>query len=560
MHKQSFVVVLAAIAMWSTLGLAENVSKDLKKAVERSTLDQSGTAPFHLKAALAPAPDRDTGSGRTGEIEIWWASPTQWKRELRSPEFHQIEIVDGSHNWQKNEGDYFPEWLRQAAIELIQPVQERDHFLEHAKNEEVRHLGSTTSMNWTKASGTAGTPNVMRSWFALDNNTGLLLYAGGFGWDGEFKDYKNFHDRIVAQTVNVGTPQLTAKITTLEDLGQVPAGFFDTSAAGGDAQPLHTVLIDETSLRANLLPMEPPVWPPVSDGPLEGNVTSEIVVDRTGKVREVGSVMSENSPMDQTGKLAATTMRFKPFLLNGVPVQATSQVTIHFKTVRPAGTETFDSARVYFERGRHAGFAAAGTGSPYLLHAEFMANSAAGTPEKGRYEDTWLSDAQWRREAWFAKSHYVRSRNGKKTYQFAEGPETFLLQVLMRAMEPIPAIDTFTESDWKIKRDPVDHVQTLRVLAGYESPEGKLDPEQARAYWFDDAGLLWKTYFKGIETRRSDFKEFAGVKIAHQIDVQGGGLAMSISVTDVAAAGTVPSQSFEVPKHEWTRAFTDEVR
>ena len=87
--------MFAAMTVWPTLGHAENLSKEVKKAVERSTLDQSGTKAFHLRATVAPSFERDKESGRTGEVEIWWASPTQWKREVRSPEFHQIEIVDG---------------------------------------------------------------------------------------------------------------------------------------------------------------------------------------------------------------------------------------------------------------------------------------------------------------------------------------------------------------------------------------------------------------------------------------------------------------------------------
>jgi hypothetical protein len=39
---------------------------------------------------------------------MWWASPARWRRELRSPEFRQIEIVDGDRDWQKSEGNYFP--------------------------------------------------------------------------------------------------------------------------------------------------------------------------------------------------------------------------------------------------------------------------------------------------------------------------------------------------------------------------------------------------------------------------------------------------------------------
>ncbi len=556
MRKPWWIAVFAAMLVCPTLGHAGTLVEDVKKAVERGTLDQAGTKPFHLRAVLAPSFERDKDSGRTGEVEIWWASPTQWKREVRSPEFHQIEIVDGARDWQKNEGDYFPEWLRETAVELVKPVPPLDEVLEHVKEAEVRPIGPMTNINWVTTSGTAEVKNILRSWVALQNSTGLLLYAGGFGWGGEFKDYKSFHGRMIARTVNAGSIQVTAKVTTLEDLGEAAQGFFDATAKGGDPQPLQTVFLDETSLRKNLQPMEPLHWAQVQDGPLEGNVTTIVVVDREGKVRDIESIMSENSSVNETGRQAVAAMRFKPFLLNGVPVQAMSQVTTPFKTTRPTGVEAFESAHTYFERGRHLGFPATGTGEPYLLRAEFEAKGKSGTTEKGRYEDTWLSDTQWRREAWFANSHYVRSKNGEKTYQFAEGEDAGILRFVLRALEPIPAIDTFVESDWRIKRDTVDGVRTVRVLAGYESPEGELDQEQARGYWFDDTGLLVKTHFKGIETRRSEFEDFAGVKIARQIDVlRDGVLAMRISVTEVS-----PGETFEVRGHEWTREFSDEVR
>jgi hypothetical protein len=555
------VVVVAILAIWPKVAYAENLAKEIKKAVERSTLDQPGTKPFHLKAALAPSFERDKDSGRTGEVEIWWASPTQWRREVRSPEFHQIEIVNGGHHWQKNDGDYFPQWLQQTAVELIRPVPPLDQVLEQAKGAEVRKIGPMTNLNWTTPSGTAEIHNIMRSSVALANSTGLLLYASGMGWGGEFKDYADFHGRMVARTVNVGTPQVTARITTLEDLGATSAGFSDAAAQGGDAHALQTVLMDETSLRNNLLPMEPIRWPPIQDGPLEGNVTTQVIVDREGKVRDIGTVVSENSAVNEVGKSAVLGLQFKPFLVDGVPVQVMSQLTIPFKTVRPAGTESFETARTYFEHGRHVGFPAYGNGAAYVLRAEFEAKARDGTVAKGQYEDTWVSATQWRREVRFAKSRYVRSRNGDKAYQFAEGEDAGLLRLVMRTMEPIPAIDTFVESDWRIKRDTVNGVRAVRVLAGYESPEGKLDPEQARGYWFDDTGLLVKTYFDGIETQRSDVEDFAYVKIAHRIDVlKEGKLAMRIRITDVGPAGTVPPKTFEVKGHEWMRQFTAEVR
>jgi hypothetical protein len=561
MRRRLWVAIFASAFLSPISAHAENTVGQVKKAVEHITLDQPGTKPFHLKAVLSPSLERDKGFGRTGEVEIWWQSPTRWRRELRSPEFHQIEIVDGSRDWQKNEGDFFPEWLREIALELIRPVPPLDQVLEQVNKAEVRPLMGQINISWTTTTGTAEVRNIQRGGVALRQSTGELLYASGFGWGGAFKDYQSFHGRMVARSVSWGSPEVTAKVSVLEDLGPIATDFFDAGASSGDPHPLQTVLLDEPSLRKNLQPEVPAAWPPLQDGVLEGNVTTDIVVDREGKIREIGSIVSENSAINEAGRQRIMAMRFNPFLLNGVPVQAMSQITVPFKTVRPPGVETFESARTYFERGRRVSFLAAGSDKPYVLRADFEAKTSAGIVDKGQYQDTWLSNNQWRREASIGKSRYVRSRNEEKRYEFAEGPDVGLLRFVLKTTEPIPAIDTFVESDWRIKRDTVGGVRAVRVLAGYESPDGKLDPEQARGYWFDDSGLLLKTYLSGIETQWSDFEDFSGFKVARQIGLrEDGKLVMRIHVIELVPATAEPPNYFEIKGHQWQRAFTAEER
>lgn len=204
MYRQWWMRVLVAIMVWPAFSHAENLEKEIKKAVERSTLDQPSTKPFHLKATLAPSFERDRDSGRTGEVEIWWASPSKWKRELKTPGFHRVEIVDGDRRWEKNDGDFFPEWLREVALELVKPIPALDEVLEHAKTAERVQMGPTTNLNWITDTGTAEVHNIRRSWVAVQNNTSLLLYGGGFGWSGGFEDYASFHGRMVARTVTSG--------------------------------------------------------------------------------------------------------------------------------------------------------------------------------------------------------------------------------------------------------------------------------------------------------------------------------------------------------------------
>lgn len=335
MFKSAIAIVLLAVLAPFVLCDEKDFTPMIKKAVQRSTLNQPGTKPFHLKAVVAPSLERERSSGRTGEIEIWWSSPTTWRREVRCPEFHQIDIINGSQEWQKNEGDYFPEWLREVAVELIDPVPYLSETLQQADGADVRRIAGMIHFGWIIDSSNGQTQMGMGGALAIMENTGLLFYGGGFGWGGLLKDYQDFHRRMVARTVSHGTPEVTAKVTVLEDLGPTPSGFLDASAPSGDAQLLKTVLVAELNERKNLIHDEPITWPTLRDGPLEGGVTTQVCIDRVGKVREMTTIVAQNQGVTDVARQAIAAMQFKPYLENGVPAQVITRITLGFKTVRP---------------------------------------------------------------------------------------------------------------------------------------------------------------------------------------------------------------------------------
>src|SRR5262249_7121581 len=179
--------------------------------------------------------------------------------------------------------------------------------------------------------------------------------CGGTGWGALYEDYKDFHNRTVARVVKGGSPEVAATVVTLEDLSNVPSDFFSTNTAGA-SELLHVAVVDEKMLRVDLQSPEPASWPPLKDGPLEGALTTSITVDRTGHVREVGTIVSDNPGLTDAAREQISSFHFSPYLQNGVPTQVVSRITLSFKPVRPAGVESFDTARNYFERGRVAGF------------------------------------------------------------------------------------------------------------------------------------------------------------------------------------------------------------
>jgi hypothetical protein len=175
----------------------------------------------------------------------------------------------------------------------------------------------------------------MGATIAVTNKTGLLFYGGDLGWGALFKDYKDFHGRMVAMTLTHGTPEVTARVTTLEELRDRPPGIFDANVGGGDVPTLQTVIVEERVLLKSLLPVGPVVWPPLKDGPQEGVMTTDIVVDRAGRVREIGTIVTDNNAMSDAARRIIAKMQFTPYLQNGVPVQVVSRITMPFKASRP---------------------------------------------------------------------------------------------------------------------------------------------------------------------------------------------------------------------------------
>lgn len=556
------IVRIALFAVIACAAHAEDLSRTVKKAIERSTLDQPGTHPFHLKAIYSPSLDRDKDSNRNGSIEYWWQSPTKFRREVSAPGFHQVLIVDADHQWQQNDSDFFPEWLREIAIAVVRPVPiPIDALLSRVKTAEVRRMASIqTNIDWPATPGPGSDEIAGKGHLAMNEDTALLYYTGGPGWDAQFKDFRDFHGRDIARKVSSGSPEVTAIITTLEDLAPTPATFFDTTAPAAST-PIQVIALSESHLRESLQPLQPITWPPVINGPFEGVVWTTLIVDRTGKVREMHQPVSDNPALRDAAAEVFRAMQFTPVLRDGQPVQAIGRISLPFKTARPAGTESFDSARNYFDRGRKASMLSVSSTAPYSLRAEFQTRDAKGEVATGRYEDTWLSPTQWKREAWFGSAHLVRSLVGDKHFVLSEGAEIPILRIVMSMVEPIPAPDTMTESDWRIRRDPVNSTPAIRVFRGPEGPNGELDPNQSQGFWFDDHGQLLKSVASGLEIRRSSVTLTNGVPVAYQLDaLKSGKVALHFTVKEVTPADPATLKSFTLKGHEWQRQFTAEVR
>jgi len=559
--RLSYLVLSLILGLSAPLHAEDEISR-VRSAVKRSTLDQPGTHPFHLKATISPSFERDKDSGRTGEVEIWWNAPGVYRREISSPGFRQLQIVNGGHVWEKDGGDYFPNWLRVIAEAMLRPLPVESEALRGIKPDLEKDLMGSTYLNWEKplpVSMQSAKENV-----ALTDSTGLIFYDGGLGWGALFKDYSDFHGREVARTITSGSPEVTAKIVLLEDLPAVGADWFDASHATAGTPVVATVTVDDTPIAPDVVGnASEPEWPPATNTPLKGVVWTVLMLDRDGKVREPFSVISDNPVISDVARSYFAGLQFKPTLRNGVPVQVVRRVVLSFDLHKPVGVEDLGTARDAFERGRTASSLAAAAKGPYVLKASFSVGLATGVT-KGTYVDTWKDAHHWRREVTIGDNHAVRSLDGEQQYLLLDGTNAGAARMVLLLVEPIPAADTMTESDWRLKRDDVNGTTAVRVMRGDETPGIALDPKKDNAYWFDEHGHLLQAYTGKLAVSYLDSQNFEGEGVPREIlgKTSSGGVAFRLDVDEVKALdpSSLPKNEFKLGGHEWKRQFTAEVR
>ena len=111
----------------------EKVARD---AALKSTLAQPGAAPFHLRGVISDQAKHDPQWD--AEVEIWWSSPTRYKRVFHCASFSQSLTVDGAKVQETDSGPVFPELLRNLTVELIDPIPRLDPL-------EALHLSAAVS-------------------------------------------------------------------------------------------------------------------------------------------------------------------------------------------------------------------------------------------------------------------------------------------------------------------------------------------------------------------------------------------------------------------------------
>jgi outer membrane biosynthesis protein TonB len=331
--------LLLVLLIWAAALFAQeralSVAEAAENALKQSKLTSAGSPPFHLKAEFAQP--GNPASPYQAEVEEYWLGPDHWRRTIRSPEFSQTLIIDGSKVSEQDTGDYYPFWLEDLVTAIFEPLPMFEQLKTFKGQLEVP-ADSTESSSCLQFAAPVGIPPVRASAgyaFCFKGKLGLLQSVNTPGYKARFEDYKPYKGKQVSRRILAqldSDTALEARITQLDEAVLEDRALFTVDQPTPPAKQLKSMQVAESIARNIAVSAPAIIWPPVREGRNSGTVSVYISSDRSGQVREVWPVASDNPELNLTVGQQLKQWRFQPYV-NGAPMQMESLLTFAFSTM-----------------------------------------------------------------------------------------------------------------------------------------------------------------------------------------------------------------------------------
>jgi len=311
----------------------------LDEALAKTSLTTADAHPFHIRITVDEP--ENPQSPYQGSIEEWWISKDQWRREVTDKDgLHQTIVVANGTTTEKDEGEYFPLWLRSFVNAAFDPIPNSEAF---------RNSGATIDQI-TLPNGQKSSPNVRlqskigtgeRATDAFSNvsfdNQGRLDFYGSPRYSMEFHDYRKFANKDVAREF-VDHPEpgtrLVGKVITLEDESKADRADLFTPLPNPDTDSrFRSITVNSQQLESFTAGAPPIVWPTVRSGNTRGQLAMYISIDSQGQVREAWPLNSDNAGLEDPTREQVKKWKINPPRdKDGKPLQIDGGLGFHFDT------------------------------------------------------------------------------------------------------------------------------------------------------------------------------------------------------------------------------------
>jgi TonB family protein len=511
----------------------------IEKSAASTSLTTPGSQPFHFKLEAADStkvrPEYKT------EIEVWWAAPDKWRLELKSPMFSETAVQNGQRYSESTSGDYLPSWLHELMTVPLNPLPVEELA---TVEPELSGMADHRRAQWESPfSDGANTISIHNS-ILFDGVVPKEIFTRTVS--ATLSAYQRFGAKSVPRSFEFFDKQTTirAYVVGLEQLDDHSDVLFAVAHDTGFNTRTRFVEVSQASLENYKLETPPMVWPVIHNFPDTGVIAVHITLDRAGAIREVGSPISKNVALTNPAAEQIRNWKFRPYLVDGAPVQVSTYISFPFKAKFELLGENSAAleAQPFVERikrSRELSDLNLPGCKPFHLVASFQLGDAAS----GSSDLIWQEPTKWRRETKLGDVTVLESQLGDRVYRKVLGAPVSPKQI----DDVIQELDghlpdkrySIYEGDWGHSAVKWSGVDVVRVARGQVDQQN--NPVNGQAYWFAPNGLLLGAFEASRTSSYLSFADWNGKQVPRSIDVsEKGSVVLRLKITEI---DDLPSQT-----------------
>ncbi|WP_263350836.1 hypothetical protein [Acidicapsa acidisoli] len=362
MRRNAWVIGLgsAAIAVSSLCGcsweeLFPSNSPTLPNAVAvdralRLCSLSEGDQPFHLVLDISP-PARDVAvahgideralnlrfENMRAEVEIYWLNPITYRIVIRSRDFSQTRIVNGSVIEEHDAGDFYPRWIQNFVDAILDPVPKAS-FLRRVPGAVPIGVQSHACISSPAIPG-ASAEDTASAQICFQDIEPRIASGVEFTRSVWFDDFAPFGAQQIARTLVNDLPAnilVRSRVIQLESLRKSDYSLLRAAEFTPPEKQIRTMLVPRNTAESLLDIASGKTLLPVSQrASSETPTTVYIRTDRRGQVREAYSDSSDHFGLQDAAVFRALTLRFKPLMVNGIPQQMEAPLVLESSSLLP---------------------------------------------------------------------------------------------------------------------------------------------------------------------------------------------------------------------------------
>ncbi len=321
-------------------------SEDTAPLVERlhradagSSIDDPQMKPWYLKLSFQLFDGKGVAT-ETGTIEEWWAGPSMYKTIYTSPSYTatEIRLKDDSY---RSKGSYSaPELLELALRQVVHPMPTEAEISDskpYLMKETFGKVPMDCIMLTQEIKNVVYPPLGLFPTYCFDRDKDILRVSYDFGSQLVLRNTMGtFAQRSVVIDQKTSLGSVIAITAHVDELKTMPSKDSDFEPSQ-DLEKLNTRTANVSSAVAQGLAFRQPapIYPErAKERHVSGSVIIGATIGRDGRVRALKLISVPDPDLAIAALAAVRQWRYKPYLLNGEPVEVQTHVTVNFNFSR----------------------------------------------------------------------------------------------------------------------------------------------------------------------------------------------------------------------------------